>query len=103
MRGGEAKVVELVATKSDAYTMDFLFVRTKGGDEAAIGDFAIACNWRQSYEVNGVGAGGHAGANTLGDSAKVVGVGANPDGLVWTADDLVVFKILAGFGVNDGV
>ena len=49
MRGGDAKVVELVATKSDAYTMDFLFVRTEGGDEAAIGDFAIACNWRQSY------------------------------------------------------
>ena len=58
---------------------------------------------RRSYEVNGIGAGGHAGANTLGESAKVVGVGANPDDLVCTAAEVVVFESLAGLGVNDGV
>ena len=96
MRGGDSGVVELFATDNDAYTMDFLFLRTEGGDEAAIGDFG-------DYKVNGVGAGGHAGANTLGESAKVVGVGANPGGLVWTATEVVVFESLYGLGVNDGV
>ena len=94
MRGGDAWVVELVTTNSDAYAMDFLFVRTEGGDEAAIGDFAAAWNSRRSYEVNGVGAGGHAGADTLGESSNVV---------VWTAAEVMVFESLAGLGVNVGV
>ena len=81
--------------------MDLLFVRTYGGDKAAIGDFVDACNFRQSYEVNGVGAGGHAGANTLGELAKVVGVGADPDDLILNADEVVVFDSLVGFSVND--
>ena len=66
MCGSDAVVVELVAIDSDAYTMDFLFVRTEGGNEAAICDFVAAWNCRWSYEVNGVGASGHAGADTLG-------------------------------------
>ena len=69
----------------------------------AIGDFAALWNRIRSYEVNGFGAGGHAGADTLGESAKVVGVGANTDSLVWTVDEVVVFKRLAGIGVNDRV
>ena len=40
MREGDAGVFDLIATDSDAYAMDLLFVRTEGGDEAAIGDFA---------------------------------------------------------------
>ena len=103
MRGGDAGVVELVTTGSDAHAMEFLFVRTEGGNEATIGDFAAAWNRRQIYEVNGVGVGWHAGADTLGDSEKVVGVGADTDGLVWTAAEVMVFKSLAGIGVNDGV
>ena len=103
MCGGDAGVVKLVATNSDAYVVDFFFVRKEGGDKAAIDDFASAWNCQQSYKINGVGAGGHAGANTLGDSAKVVGVGANPDGIVWNASGVVVFESLAGLGVNDRV
>ena len=76
---------------------------TEGGNEAAIGDFVAVWNHQRSYEVNGVGVGGHAGADTLGKSAKVVGIGADLDGLVWTADEVMIFKILAGLGVNDGV
>ena len=83
--------------------MESLFVRTEGGDEAAIGDFSAAWNRRRSYEVNGIGAGGHAGANTLGESAKVVGLGADPYGLVWTASEVMVFERLDGLSVNDGV
>ena len=103
MRGGDAEVVEIVTTNSDANTMDLLFVWTEGGNEADIGDFAAAWDRRQRYEVNGVGASGNAGADTLGDSSKVVSVGADPDGLVWTADEVMVFEILAGPSVNDGV
>ena len=103
MRGGDTGVVDLVATDSDVYAMEFFFVRMEGGDKAAICDFVAAWNRRQSYKVNGVGAGGNAGADTLGESAKVVGVGANPDGLVWTAAEVVVSESLASLGVNDGV
>ena len=103
MRGSDAEEVKLVTTNSDVNTIDFLFVRTEGGDKAAIGDFAVAWNFRQNYAVNGVGAGGHAGADTLEEGAKAVGVGADPDGLVWNAADVMVFKSLAGIGVNDGV
>ena len=39
MRGGDVGAVEIFTTDSDAHAMDFLFVRTEGGDEAAIGDF----------------------------------------------------------------
>ena len=100
MRGGETGLVELVATNSDAYAMDFLFVRTEDGNEAAIGEFLATWNRRRSYKVNGVGACGHAGANTLGKSAKVVGVDANTDELFWTVAEVVVFESLAGLGVN---
>ena len=91
MCGSEAGVVELVTTNSDARAMDLLFLRTEGGDKGAIGDFADAWNRQRRYKVNGVGASGHAGANTLSESAKVVGVGADPYGLVWTAAKLMVF------------
>ena len=101
MCGGDAGVVKLVATNSDAYVVDFFFVRKEGGDKAAIDDFASAWNCQQSYKINGVGAGGHAGANTLGELAKVVGVGADPDGLILNADEVVVFDSLVGFSVND--
>ena len=39
----------------------------------------------------------------MGESAKDVVVGANPDGLVWTAAEVVVFESLFGLGVNDRV
>ena len=103
MSDSDSRLVKLVTTDSDAHAMDFLFVRTEGGDEASIGDFAAAWNRRRSYEVNGIGAGGHAGANNLVKSAKVVGVGVDPDGLVWTAAEVMLFESLAGLGVNDGV
>ena len=70
MRGGDARVFELVTTDSDVHAMDFLFVRTEGGDKAAIYDFAAAWNRQWSYKVNGVDAGGHAGANTLGERPR---------------------------------
>ena len=38
----------------------------------------------------------------MGESAKDVGVGVDPDGLVWTAAEVMVSESLAGLGVNDG-
>ena len=46
---------------------------------------------------------GHARADTFGELVKVFGVGTDLGGLVWTADEVMVFKSLAGLGVNDGV
>ena len=100
---GDAGVVELVTTDSDALKIDFLFVWTEGGNEAAIGDFVGVWNRRCGYEENVVGSSGHAGADALGDSDKVFGVGADPYVLVWTAYEVMVFEILTGLGVNDGV
>ena len=76
---------------------------TGGGNEASKGDFVTVWNCRRSYEVNVVGAGGHAGADTLGESAKVVGEGVDPDSLVYTVAEVMVFESLSGPGVNDGV
>ena len=39
----------------------------------------------------------------MGELAKFVGVGANIDGLVLTAAEVVVFDSLAGLSVNDEV
>ena len=39
----------------------------------------------------------------MGESAKVVGLGADPYGLVWTAAKLMVFESMVGLGVNDVV
>ena len=64
MHGSDARVVEFITMDSDAHTMDFLFVRTDGGNKEDIGDFAAEWNRQQSNEVNGVGAGGHAGDDT---------------------------------------
>ena len=33
----------------------------------------------------------------------VVGVGVDPDGLIWTASEVMVFESLASLGVNDEV
>ena len=92
-----------MTTDSDAHKMDFLFLLTGGGNEAAKGDFVAVWNCRWSYEVNVVGAGEHAGADTLGESAKVVGVGADPDSFVYTAAEVMVSERLSGLGINDGV
>ena len=39
----------------------------------------------------------------MGKLAKVFGIGADQDGLVWTKAEVMVFESLSGTGVNDGV
>ena len=39
----------------------------------------------------------------MAELAKVVGIDAGPDGLFWTAAEVMVFESLAGLGVIDGV
>ena len=39
----------------------------------------------------------------MGESAKVVGVGADPDSFVYTAAEVMVSERLYGLGINDGV
>ena len=36
----------------------------------------------------------------MGESAKVVGIGVDPDGLVWTAAEVMVFESLAGLELD---
>ena len=39
----------------------------------------------------------------MGKLAKVFGIGADQDGLVWTKAEVMVFESLSGLGVNDGI
>lgn len=73
VRGGGTREVKAVATNGDADSFDLSFVRSQGRDKASIGDFAISRNGGLGDEKYGVSAGRHAGANTLGEAAKVVG------------------------------
>ena len=72
MCGGDDRVVDIVTTDSDMHAMDLLFLWAEGGNEAAIGVFEAAWNCQRNNEVNGVGAAGHAGADTLGSRPKLL-------------------------------
>ena len=67
-RGG-AWEIEAVAAHSDADTVDFDLGGSNGGDHMGVGDFAVVRNGQFDDKEDGVGAGGHAGADTLGEAS----------------------------------
>ena len=68
MGGGGAWEIEAVSAHSDADTVYFGLGRSNGGDHLGVGDFAVMGNGRFGNKEDGVGAGGHAGANALGEA-----------------------------------
>ena len=69
MGGGGAWEIKAVAAHSDADTVDFGLGWSNGGDHTGVGDFVVVRNGRFGDKENGVGAGGHAGADALGEAS----------------------------------
>ena len=67
--GGGAREIEAVATHNDADTVDFGIGGSNGGDCTGVGDFAVIGNGFFGNKEDGVGAGGHAGADALGEAS----------------------------------
>ena len=55
----------MVAAHSDTDTVDFGLGGLNGGDHTCVGDFAVVRNGRFVNKEDGVGAGGHVGADAL--------------------------------------
>ena len=77
--GGQAWEVEFVTTHRDADTVRFGLGWSNGRNEASIGDLSAGRNGVSFNENDGVGTGGHPGANALGEAAEIVGQGRDPD------------------------
>ena len=69
MGGGGAWEIEGVSAHSDTDTVYFGLGGSNMGDHSGVGDFAVMGNERFCYEEDGVGASGHAGADTLGEAS----------------------------------
>ena len=69
MGGGGAQEIEAVAAHSDADTVDFGLGWSNGGDHTGVGDFAVMGNGLFGNKEDGVGAGGHACDNALGEAS----------------------------------
>ena len=69
MCGGGAWEIEAVSAHSDADTVYFGLGGPNGGDHSGVGDFAVMENGRFGNKEDGVGAGGHAGADALGEAS----------------------------------
>ena len=69
MGGGGAWEIEAVSSHSDADTVDFGLGGSNGGDHMGVCDFAVVRNGQFGEKEDGVGAGGHAGANALGEAS----------------------------------
>ena len=69
MGGGGARETKAVVAHSDANTVDFGFGGSNSGNHTGVGDFAVLGNGRFGNKEDGVGSGGHAGANALGEAS----------------------------------
>ena len=69
MGGGGAQEIEAVSAHSDADTVYFGLGGSNGGNHSGVGDFAVVENGRFVNKEDGVGAGGHAGADALGEAS----------------------------------
>ena len=69
MDGGVAREIEAVSAHSNADTVYFSLAWSNGGDHSGVCDFATLGDGGFCYKEDGVGAGGHAGANALGEAS----------------------------------
>ena len=83
--------------------MGFSFLGANGGDNAAIGDGTIGGYLVTPDKVNGLGAGGHSCAETLGEAANFVGKSVDPLVFGGTLREVAIFQGLASEGIKDGV
>ena len=67
--GGGAREIEAVSAHSDADTVYFRLGGLNGGNHSGVGYFAVMGNGIFGNKEDGVGAGGHAGADALGKAS----------------------------------
>ncbi len=77
--GGQAWEVEFVTTHRDANTVRLGLGWSNGRNEASIGDSSAGRHGVSVNEKNGVGTGGHPGADALCEASEIVGQGRDPD------------------------
>ena len=66
---GGAREIKAVVAHGDAETVDFGLGGSNGGDHAGVGDFSVIDNGRFGNKEDGVGDGGHAGADAMGEAS----------------------------------
>ena len=66
---GGAWESEAVSAHSDADTVYFGLGGSNGGDHSSVGDFVVMGNGIFGNKEDGVGAGGQAGADALGEAS----------------------------------
>ena len=69
MGGGGAGEIEAVSAHGGADTVYFGLGGSNGGNHSGVCDFSTMGDGRFCYKKDGVGAGGHAGANALGEAS----------------------------------
>ena len=69
MGSGGAQEIEAVSAYSDADTVYFNLCGSNGGNHLGVGDFAVMGNGIFGHKEDGVGDGGHAGADALGEAS----------------------------------
>ena len=69
MGGGGAGEIEAVSAHRDANTVYFGLGGSNGGDYLGVCDFVTMGDGGFCYKDDGVGAGGHAGADALGEAS----------------------------------
>ena len=69
MGGGGSREIEAVSAHSDAETVYFGLGWSNGGDHSGVCDFTTLGDGEFRYKEDGVGAGGHAGADALGEAS----------------------------------
>ena len=69
MGGGGNREIEAVYAHSDADTVYFGLGGLNGGDHLGVFDFVTMGNGGFFYKEDSVGAGGHAGADALGEAS----------------------------------
>ena len=83
--------------------MFFVFVGAHGGHNSGVCDFAPCWDGGGVDEKYCVCARGHALADALGETAKIVSKTGRPDGFVGATNEVPVFVDVAGHSVDDGI
>jgi hypothetical protein len=98
---GVSRIIEAVAANCEMDTMCFSFLGTDCGNNATVGNFAVA--WDCVFSLDRFAACFHAVANTLSKAAEFLGKAMCPDVFLDALYEVSVFLDLAGDGIGDGV
>ena len=88
---GDTNIVEFVASESDADSVCFCFVGLDGRHKASICYFLPRRYIAEGDKENSVGSMRHSSANSLRQSAKIVGEALDPESLIGSGAEVPIF------------